>query len=74
MAFSKYTVRVPDGEDWTITIYHCEKWIEDTWPGLAKAMIGSETWDYNLTFGSKILLYQFRDPKKAMLFKLAWGE
>jgi hypothetical protein len=68
-----YDVRVPDGKDWITRVHFCEEWIKKTWANIQPARIGSDTWDYAVDFQMGFMIYRFKDPQKATLFKLAWG-
>lgn len=66
-------VKIPDGDDWTITMYHCDVWLNEMWPGIKSPKIGCKDWDFAIDFQMGYMTYEFKDPQKAMLFKLRWG-
>lgn len=62
-------------QDWFDLYHSIEGWLAVHYPGLRKLYLGNEDrpWDWGLTFLDGVARFSFRDPKVAMLFKLAWG-
>lgn len=69
------SVTVPDGADWQITYYECCKWIDDNYPDYRRVMLGDspEDWDWTSDFGHRKIVFGFKDPDVALLFKLTFG-
>lgn len=68
-------VVISDGNDWQITYYECCTWIDNNYPSYRRATIGDELedWDWTSDFGHRHIMFSFKDPDVALLFKLTFG-
>lgn len=72
---SAIIVSIPDGKDWEQTVWHCKDWIRTMWPyireGQTHHILDDGEWGWSL--GLRESKWWFRDPNKALMFKLACG-
>lgn len=72
------SVRVPDRGGWQRSRHYCLEWLIQTWPGIRWDVRGSTEkpnprYDVQIVGDLNHDIYEFQDPQKALLFKLAWG-
>jgi hypothetical protein len=68
-----HDVWIPDGESWIVTMTTCQKWIKGQWPDIISMVNANEDWDYDIVPEINHVVFCFKDPSKAILFKLTHG-
>lgn len=68
-----HKVMIPDGHDWNITYFHCTEWIRETYPDYRRAVVGNDDYEWDSDFAFRHIVFLFKDPAAAMLFKLTFG-
>jgi hypothetical protein len=68
-----YMVSVASGINWLATIVACRNWIVDNYHDLNEAYCGVEDWDWTHQVGLTDIVFGFKDPTIATMFKLRFA-